>query len=400
MRIYSLIVGIFLLIGCEATPVNNAAMIKTKLKLDERATTPIQVPVAYYVGKKVPDDKVNFFGKMEEAAELITSEMFVSSENLTSESEFIYLIQLHPTSDWDYVWGGWESDIEINILDRAGNKLMSRTIQKKAAASGGLYDFNAVYNAFASALKDAMIEFININIDEILLAQNNHKNGVKLEDSKSIKDLFTNLEATNSGSGFFIDNKGTSVTAAHVVNECIFVEVNHKGNTYDADIIASSQLLDLAVVKIDYANSKSIAIEPEPSVQLGKQVFVTGYPLSGILAEYPSLTVGNISSRGGLKGAKGYFQFSAPIQPGNSGGAISDYKGNLMGVVSSSLNQSMMLKQSGTTSQNVNFGVSTQLLKQFLNKHNIAFEEKTSSANFESSSANAVEYSNQILCYK
>ena len=101
-----------------------------------------------------------------------------------------------------------------------------------------------------------------------------------------------------------------------------------------------------------------------------------------------------------MKGAKGYFQFSAPIQPGNSGGAISDYKGNLMGVVSSSLNQSMMLKQSGTTSQNVNFGVSTQLLKQFLYKHNIAFEEKTSSANFESSSANAVEYSNQILCYK
>lgn len=400
MRIHALLILIILLVGCEATPVNNAALIKTKLKLDKRISTPVQLPVAYYVNKKAPKDKVNFFGKMEEAAQLVTSDMFMSSEKLTSESEFVYLIELNTSSDWDYVWGGWESDIEISIVDRSGNQLMNKHIQKKAASAGGLYDFNAVYNSYASALKDLIIEFINQNTDTILATQIKYAGGGKDESVEPIKSLFKNLDASNSGSGFFIDTNGTSVTAAHVVNQCIFVEVNYKGNTYDADILASSQLLDLAVIKIDYNNLVSISIEPTPSIKLGKQVFVTGYPLSGILAEYPSLTVGNISSRGGLKGAKGYFQFSAPIQPGNSGGAISDYRGNLMGVVSSTLNQAMMLNESGTTSQNVNFGVSTKLLKRFLKKHDISFEEKTSSANFEQSSANAVEYSNQVLCYK
>ena len=103
---------------------------------------------------------------------------------------------------------------------------------------------------------------------------------------------------------------------------------------------------------------------------------------------------------GGLKGAKNYFQFTAPIQPGNSGGAITDYKGNLMGVVSSTLNQAMMLQNSGTTSQNVNFGVNTELLKRFLHKYDVEINEATSDQNFERSSADAVEYSTQILCYQ
>jgi S1-C subfamily serine protease len=118
------------------------------------------------------------------------------------------------------------------------------------------------------------------------------------------------------------------------------------------------------------------------------------------LSAYPSLTIGNISSKGGLKGAQGYFQFSAPIQPGNSGGAITDYKGNLMGVVSSTLNQAMMLEKSGTTSQNINFGIETPLLKRFLDKFGIAYNQGTSEASFETSSIDAVEYSNQIVCYQ
>jgi len=400
MRFIITLIAIALLVGCEATPVNNAAAIKTKLKLNQQLSLPVQVPIAYYVDKSKVENRVNFFGKMEEAAQLITDEMFKSGENLSSESDFVYLVNIKSSSDWDYVWGGWESDIEVDILDRSGKKLMSRTIEKKASSAGGLYDFNAVYNAFAAALKDLMIEFLNQNTSEVLAAVDHYQaNGIANSDV-SIKSLFKDLQANNSGSGFFINNQGTSVTAAHVVDKCIFIELNHKGQTYDVDLVASSQLLDLAVLQADFNNPVSIAIEAEPSVKLGKQIFVTGYPLSGILAAYPSLTVGNISSLGGLKGAKDYFQFTAPIQPGNSGGAITDYKGNLMGVVSSSLNQAMMLQNSGTTSQNVNFGVNAPLLKRFLDKHEVDYTVKAADGDFEKSSADAVEYSTQILCYQ
>lgn len=400
MRIILLLVAIAFLAGCEATAVNSAAAIKTKLKLNESVSSPVQLPVAYYVDKSGYDKKINFYGKMEEAAQLVSEEMFVSAEKLSTTSNFGYLLKIKTNSDWDYVWGGWENDIELTIVDRTGSVLMTKKVMKKASGTGGLYDFNAVYNAFAAALKDLTIEFLNSNSSRVIADATAYQAQQGFATSVSIKDLFGKLEPTGTGSGFFVNNEGHAVTAAHVVQNCIFVELHHKGQTYSAQIEHASQLLDLAIVKVDYANAVSALIEASPSISLGKQVFVTGYPLSGILAEYPSLTVGNISSRGGLKGAKGYFQFSAPIQPGNSGGAISDYKGNLMGVVSSTLNQAMMLQKSGTTSQNVNFGIDAELLQRFLKKYDIAYNQGSADDNFEKSSANAVEYSNQILCYQ
>ncbi|MFW8590425.1 S1C family serine protease [Glaciecola sp. 2405UD65-10] len=400
MRILLILIATVVLMACEATPVNNAAAIKTKVKLKSEVALPVQLPVAYYVDKSEFENKVNFYGKMEEAAQLVTEQMFMSGEKLSNTSAFVYLIDVKSSSSWDYVWGGWESDIEVAILDHKGNKLMSRNIKKSASGAGGLYDFNAVYNSFAEALKSFVIEFLNSETTSVLAAVREYEaNGLSASDISN-KAIFKDLQANNSGSGFFVNNKGTSVTAAHVVEQCIFIELNHKGETYDVELLASSKLLDLAILQVDLNNEVSVTIEEEPSVSLGKQVFVTGYPLSGILAAYPSLTVGNISSLGGLKGAKNYFQFTAPIQPGNSGGAITDYKGNLMGVVSSTLNQAMMLQNSGTTSQNVNFGVNTELLKRFLHKYDVEINEATSDQNFERSSADAVEYSTQILCYQ
>lgn len=258
---------------------------------------------------------------------------------------------------------------------------------------------NAIYNAFAKSLKEVLIEFINRNQASIL-ATASETTGQTQPTKVAIKDLFDNLTPSNSGTGFFINFAGQSVTASHVVNDCIFIELQHKGEVFNAELIHDSQLLDLAVLNVDYSNSHAVTINEQASSNLGKQVFVTGYPLSGILSDYPSLTVGNISSKGGLKGSKGYFQFSAAIQPGNSGGAITDYQGHLMGVVSSTLNQAMMLKQSGTTAQNLNFGIETSMLQRFLNKHEVNYNQGKSDSNFEIASADAVEYSNQILCYK
>lgn len=396
MRFLLLLVPITLfLLGCEATAVKNTAQIKTKVKLAKNITLPIQARVAYHVDKFTPENKVNFYGKLEEAAELVTKDMFQSAEELTSTSDFDYLIKLKASSDWDRMWGGWDSDLQFTVVDRQGEVVFSKTTKSKGSGTTGLYDMNAVFNAFAISLKELHNDFLNRKYQQI--AANTE---AARKTPLSIKKLFDGIEPQNSGTGFFINEQGSSLTAMHVVDECIFIEMQHKGQVYDAKLVAGSNLLDLAVLKADYKNQKFAAINENSQASLGKQVFVTGYPLSGILADYPSLTVGNVSSRGGLKGSKGYFQFSAPIQPGNSGGAITDYKGNLVGVVSSSLNQAMMLKQSGTTAQNVNFGVDNQLLLSFLDKNDVNYLKSTGNSNFEQASADAVEYSNQILCYK
>jgi S1-C subfamily serine protease len=378
--------------ACEATPVTDTASIKTKTKLNQNITLPVNAKVAFYVDKSVKEDKINFIGKMEEALELVGNDMFSNAEPLTSKSDFDFLIKVKTNSDWNYTWGGWESDIELDIVDKSGSKLYSTEVTERASGTGGFYDFHAVFNANAEVLKEQFVTFINRNADIV-------SNPPEL-DSLAIKDLFVDFEPTSSGTGFFINNTGHSMTAAHVVEDCVFVELQHKGQVYEAAILASSRLLDLAVLEVNFNNESSVTIEEETSASLGKQIFATGYPLSGILSDYPSLTVGNISSLGGLKGAQGFFQFSAPVQPGNSGGPVTDYRGNLMGLVSSSLNQAMLLKETGTSAQNLNFAVKANIITRFLDKHSIEYNTGVRDDDFETSSKLAVEYSNQILCYQ
>lgn len=383
-----------ILLGCEATPVQNAAQVKTKSKLNANIQLPLDVTAAFYVDKSTPERKINFYGKLEEATELVMKDFFTSSEQLTSSSNFDYLIQLGAVSDWDYVWGGYESELELVIKNRSGDIVFKRQVQSSASGTGGVYDFNAVYNAFVKSVKELLIEFVNSQERNLVATAAESATPI------TIKAFFDDMSPAGSGTGFYIDKNGTLVTAAHVVSECILVEVKHKGQTYAANIAKSSELLDLAVLTTDYQNPQSISIRDELEVTLGKPLFATGFPLSNLLSDYPSLTVGNVTSQGGLKGARGSFQFSAPVQPGNSGGAVVDYSGQLLGVVSGSLNQRMMLNSAGTTSQNVNFAIGTSLLAKFLTKGGFSFSASEPAPNFEEASKLAVEYTNQVLCYK
>ncbi|MFM2295912.1 MAG: hypothetical protein RLZZ350_2325, partial [Verrucomicrobiota bacterium] len=61
-----------------------------------------------------------------------------------------------------------------------------------------------------------------------------------------------------------------------------------------------------------------------------------------------------------------YFQISVPVQPGNSGGALVDERGNVVGVVSAKLNAKAALESSGSLPENVNYAVKSSFLLSFL----------------------------------
>ncbi len=61
-----------------------------------------------------------------------------------------------------------------------------------------------------------------------------------------------------------------------------------------------------------------------------------------------------------------YFQISVPAQPGNSGGALVDERGNVVGVVSAKLNAAVALSTSGALPENVNYAVKSSFLLSFL----------------------------------
>jgi len=61
-----------------------------------------------------------------------------------------------------------------------------------------------------------------------------------------------------------------------------------------------------------------------------------------------------------------YFQISVPVQPGNSGGALVDERGNVVGVVSAKLSARAALEASGSLPENVNYAVKSSFLLGFL----------------------------------
>ena len=60
------------------------------------------------------------------------------------------------------------------------------------------------------------------------------------------------------------------------------------------------------------------------------------------------------------------FQISVPVQPGNSGGALEDERGNVVGVVSAKLSARAALAASGALPENVNYAVKSSFLLSFL----------------------------------
>jgi S1-C subfamily serine protease len=159
---------------------------------------------------------------------------------------------------------------------------------------------------------------------------------------------------TFTGSGVAIGTRGEILTNAHVVESCekITVQLSSR-DSRAAVLVARDQRNDLAVVRIDNPSSSVAAFRAGAPIRAGDAVVALGYPLSGLLATTANLTVGNVSALAGLGDDSRYFQISAPVQPGNSGGPLLDASGHLVGIVTSKLNAASVARVTGDIPQNV-----------------------------------------------
>ncbi len=144
-------------------------------------------------------------------------------------------------------------------------------------------------------------------------------------------------EQRGSGSGIIISEDGYIITNNHVVENASKVSVGlYDKRRFDATVIGTDPLTDLAVVKIDAENLPVAFLGDSDNLKVGQWVMAIGNPLS--LSS--TVTAGIISAigRGQLGlirdsyGVENFIQTDAAINPGNSGGALVDLSGSVIGV--------------------------------------------------------------------
>ena len=213
--------------------------------------------------------------------------------------------------------------------------------------------------------------------------------------------LIDRKKAVTTGTAFYINKKGQMITAAHVLRDCLVLEAQKDGVKLPVKLSASSNLLDLAVVDSGKPTDRALPLRIGQTLTLGEGVTNVGYPLQGLLADSPNLTRGNVSARAGMKGSVGLFQFSAPIQPGSSGGPVVSDGGELLGVTVSSLNAAALIKD-GLLPQNVNFALEAKYAAIFLRDSHVDFAEVKPKANGNMTIANEAAIGSvlQLSCYQ
>jgi len=169
-------------------------------------------------------------------------------------------------------------------------------------------------------------------------------------------------EAT--GTGFFITEDGYLITNDHVAGEGPDIQVLTSSGILQAKVVKLDAANDLALLKVE-GRFVALPVTTSRGVKLGNTVATVGFPNIGLQGFAPKLAKGEIASLSGAQDDARYFQISVPVQPGNSGGALVDERGNVVGVVSAKLNARAALSTSGALPENVNYAVKSSYLLSF-----------------------------------
>lgn len=180
------------------------------------------------------------------------------------------------------------------------------------------------------------------------------------------------LTKTMTGTLFVVSTYGHAITNQHVVQQC--KELRIEGRDGVAKKVTEDLVNDLALLQIP-GDIKSAAMIPADPAKLrqGEDIVVFGFPLNSVLSSGGNLTPGVVSALTGLGNNTNQIQITAAIQPGSSGSPVLNKKGEVVGVVSMKLSDAKMANATGQVGQNINFAVSGQTLKSFLDTHKVMY---------------------------
>ena len=172
-------------------------------------------------------------------------------------------------------------------------------------------------------------------------------------------------EQQGSGSGVIIRPDGYIVTNNHVVANATKVEVTLNNNaTYEASVVGTDAATDVALLKVDAEGLPTIPLGDSDRLRLGEWVLAIGSPLGESLRG--TITAGIVSAKGRSMPSnsqefkiESFIQTDAAVNPGNSGGALVNKLGELVGI------NTAIVSQTGSYS-GYSFAVPVNIVKRIV----------------------------------
>lgn len=140
------------------------------------------------------------------------------------------------------------------------------------------------------------------------------------------------------GSGVILSADGYLVTNNHVIDKARRLEVTLNDNrTFDAEVVGRDPITDLALLKIDADDLPVIPMGNSDNLKVGEWVLAVGNPFgftSTVTAGIVSAKARSIGSATGMRtmSLDSFIQTDAAVNPGNSGGALVNTRGELVGI--------------------------------------------------------------------
>ncbi|WP_163518090.1 trypsin-like peptidase domain-containing protein [Gelidibacter japonicus] len=215
-----------------------------------------------------------------------------------------------------------EKDSQIQIATNSPDSTLSYfpTSHKAVASYGTL-----IVPDFTEAANDAVHSVVHV------------KNLTISRAPMTLQDLFmgrnTERAQVGTGSGVIISPDGYIITNNHVINGAQKLSITLNDNrTYDAELIGTDEKTDIALLKIDAETDLSFAtFGDSDQAKVGEWVLAVGNPFNLT----STVTAGIISAKSrDLSGvnSQSFIQTDAAVNPGNSGGALVNTRGELIGI--------------------------------------------------------------------
>lgn len=167
----------------------------------------------------------------------------------------------------------------------------------------------------------------------------------------------------SGGSGVIISSGGYIITNNHVIQDATTIDVTlNNRRTYNALVIGKDPQTDLALIKIDEVNLQPLSYANSDLVDVGEWVLAVGNPFnlaSTVTAGIVSAKARNINILTGSYAVESFIQTDATVNPGNSGGALVNTNGELIGI------NTAIITESGL-SEGYSFAIPSNLVKKVI----------------------------------